>query len=328
MSKPTISIALAAYNGARYVREQLESFAAQRRLPDELVVCDDGSTDDTPEQVERFAVGAPFDVRLERNPRNLTTTPNFGKAISLCRGDLIFLSDQDDVWLPEKLEAMARHFESHPSVGGLICNGAVCGPNLESLGHSLWEAMWFNPAEQHLVREGRAIEVFVKHVVASGNTLAFRATFRDLVLPFPDLRDCADAWIATLIASVADFHILDQQLIRYRVHGENQFGNRRTGFREQIALARWQISEALFSHAECLYGAIEARLESADGFRERVSPATMDLIRGKVAHAATRDGMPAGFLSRLPVILREALNRGYWRYSYGAKSVGQDLFLR
>ena len=178
MSRPTISIALASYNGARYVREQLDSFAAQRRLPDELVVCDDGSTDDTAEQVERFAEGAPFEVRLERNARTLTTTPNFEKAISLCRGDLIFLSDQDDVWLPEKLAEMALHFEAHPGVGGLFCNGAVCGSDLEPLGYDLWEAQWFRPAEQQLVREGRAMEVFANHVVASGNTLAIRATFR------------------------------------------------------------------------------------------------------------------------------------------------------
>ena len=250
MSEPTISIALAAYNGARYVREQLDSFAAQRRLPDELVVCDDASTDGTAEQVECFAKGAPFEVRLERNPRTLTTTPNFEKAISLCRGDLIFLSDQDDVWLPEKLDEMAGHFEAHPEAGGLVCNGSVCGPDLESLGHSLWEALWFRASEQRLVREGRAIDVFVKHVVASANTLAFRATFRDLVLPFPDLHDCAEAWTATLIAAVADFHILDRELIRYRLHGENQFGSHRFNLREQIALARWQVSEGIFSHGE------------------------------------------------------------------------------
>jgi len=328
MSRPTISIALASYNGARYVREQLDSFAAQRRLPDELVVCDDGSTDDTAEQVERFAEEAPFEVRLERNARTLTTTPNFEKAISLCRGDLIFLSDQDDVWLPEKLAEMALHFEAHPGVGGLFCNGAVCGSDLEPLGYDLWEAQWFRPAEQRLVREGRAMEVFANHVVASGNTLAFRATFRDLVLPFPDLHDCADAWIATLIAAVADFHILDRELIRYRLHGENQVGNRRFGFRDQIEMARWQIAEGIFSHGERLYGAIEARLESASNSAWRAPGTTLALVRGKAAHSRARDRMPAGFFARLPVIARETLNRGYWRYSYGAKSVAQDLLLR
>ena len=328
MPKATISIALAAYNGSRYIGEQLESFSAQRRLPDELVVCDDGSTDGTPEQVERFASRAPFEVRLERNPNTLTTTPNFEKAVSLCRGDLIFLSDQDDVWLPEKLEKMAGYLEAHPEAGGLVCNGAVCNSNAEPLGYDLWEAQWFTPAEQRLVRDGRAVEVFVNHVVASGNTLAFRARFLDLVLPFPELHDCADAWIATLIAAVSEVHILDRELIRYRLHEENQVGNRRFGFRDQIQMARWQIEAGIFSHGERLYGAIEARLGEAGAFSGCASEATLAVIRGKADHSRVRDEMPSSFFTRLPSIAREILNRGYWRYSYGAKSVAQDLFLR
>ena len=131
-----------------------------------------------------------------------------------------------------------------------------------------------------------------------------------------------------MIAAVADFHILDRELVLYRVHGGNQFGNHRFGFREQIALARWQIAERIFSNAERLYGALEARLESESNSAWSSSEATLAVIRAKIAHARARDRMPAGFFARLPVIARETLNRGYWRYSYGAKSVAQDLFLR
>ncbi|MEE2678097.1 MAG: glycosyltransferase family 2 protein [Myxococcota bacterium] len=328
MPKATVSIALAAYNGSRYIGEQLESFAAQSRLPDELVVCDDGSSDGTPELVERFAARAPFEVRLERNPETLTTTPNFEKAVSLCRGDLVFLSDQDDVWLPEKIEEMADYLESHPDAGGVVCNGAVCDANADPLGYDLWEAQWFTPAEQRLVRDGRTLEVFVNHVVASGNTFAFRARFLDLVLPFPEIHDCADAWIATLIAAVSQVHILDRELIRYRLHEENQIGNRRFSFRDQIQMARWQIEAGIFSHGERLYGAMEGRLCEPGAFAGCASEASLALIRGKTEHSRVRDGMTGNFFARLPGIAREIINRGYWRYSYGAKSVAQDLFLR
>ena len=86
-----VSIAMATYNGSAYVAEQLDSFARQTRLPDELVICDDCSTDDTVAKLEAFAAYAPFSVRIERNPQNVATTANFGKAVDLCQGDVILL---------------------------------------------------------------------------------------------------------------------------------------------------------------------------------------------------------------------------------------------
>lgn len=98
-----ISIAMATYNGEQYIREQLDSLAAQTLLPYELVVCDDGSSDDTVGIVQEFAQGAPFLVSLYQNQDNLGFADNFHKAASLCSGDWIGFCDQDDVWLPNKL---------------------------------------------------------------------------------------------------------------------------------------------------------------------------------------------------------------------------------
>src|ERR687885_1327551 len=98
-----VSVAMCTYNGAAFLREQLQSLAAQARTPDELVVCDDASADATVRVVREFAAAAPFPVRLTVNERNLGSTKNFERAISLCAGDLVALSDQDDLWLPAKL---------------------------------------------------------------------------------------------------------------------------------------------------------------------------------------------------------------------------------
>lgn len=99
-----MSIAMATYNGARYLREQLDSFAAQTRLPDELVVCDDGSSDDTLNILEEFARTAPFQVRIFRNDVNLGYAQNFARALERCVGDLVFLSDHDNVWFEDKID--------------------------------------------------------------------------------------------------------------------------------------------------------------------------------------------------------------------------------
>lgn len=98
-----ISIAMATYNGAKYLQEQLDSFVTQTRQPDELVVCDDGSSDATVEILRHFAAGAPFAVEIHENEVNLSHAKNFEKALSLCGGDVIFFSDQDEVWFPEKV---------------------------------------------------------------------------------------------------------------------------------------------------------------------------------------------------------------------------------
>jgi hypothetical protein len=98
-----ISVAIASYNGAAFIAEQLASIAAQSRLPDELVVSDDGSQDATCAIVEDFAKTAPFPVRLLRQAVRLGVLENFYAAFVACTGDLLVYCDQDDVWMPEKL---------------------------------------------------------------------------------------------------------------------------------------------------------------------------------------------------------------------------------
>ena len=99
-----VSVAMATFNGSAFISEQLESLAAQNLLPCELVICDDGSTDGTLELIEIFSKAAPFPVRIFRNEVTLGFAENFLKAARLCSGDWISFCDQDDVWLPNKLE--------------------------------------------------------------------------------------------------------------------------------------------------------------------------------------------------------------------------------
>ncbi|MGA9588184.1 MAG: glycosyltransferase [Terracidiphilus sp.] len=99
----TISIAMATYNGERFIRRQLDSFARQTLLPSELIVCDDGSTDSTIAIVRDFSQSSPFPVFVFNNSTRLGYTANFLLAAQKCHGDLIAFSDQDDEWFPEKL---------------------------------------------------------------------------------------------------------------------------------------------------------------------------------------------------------------------------------
>lgn len=123
ISGPRISVAMATYNGERYIREQLESIAHQKLQPLELVVTDDGSTDVTLQITADFARSAPFPVRVFRNETRLGYADNFLKAASLCRGDLIAFSDQDDIWIENKLS---------------VCSGFFGNPEVLLVAHSGW----------------------------------------------------------------------------------------------------------------------------------------------------------------------------------------------
>src|SRR5205807_5785827 len=101
---------MCTYNGAKFLQEQLRSIVAQSRPVQEIIICDDCSADATCEIVEAFSSQHPGIVRLYRNDTRLGYSQNFAKAISLCRGDIIFLSDHDDSWLPTRVEKMAALF--------------------------------------------------------------------------------------------------------------------------------------------------------------------------------------------------------------------------
>jgi glycosyltransferase involved in cell wall biosynthesis len=149
----TISIAMATYNGARFIREQLDSLAAQTVLPMELIVTDDGSTDDTLAIIEEFAKTAQFQVQIVRNETQLGYKANFMKCAALCTGDLIAFCDQDDIWFRQKLERQLSHFAD--SMVFLSCHnvklidqqGRDLGRNLQqfrsSLSFSYWSASPF-----------------------------------------------------------------------------------------------------------------------------------------------------------------------------------------
>ena len=97
-----ISIAMATYNGEKYIKEQLQSLSNQTSLPFELVVGDDGSTDATLDILKEFCAHAPFPVRIHQNQANLGFARNFLDTARRCKGDWIAFCDQDDVWLPDK----------------------------------------------------------------------------------------------------------------------------------------------------------------------------------------------------------------------------------
>ncbi|MFL6335479.1 MAG: glycosyltransferase family 2 protein [Pyrinomonadaceae bacterium] len=218
-----LSIALGTYNGAAYLKEQLESFAAQTRAPDELVISDDHSTDDTLRLIEEFAATAGFPVRLSVNESNLGTAKNFEKAISLCRGDVIMLSDQDDIWHSDKLESVERIFEARPQLSLVFSDAELVDETLRLFDETLFDRLHFNGRKQRLVKSGRALDVQLRENLVCGCTVAFRANLKELVLPISaDGPLVHDGWIMLLVAAVGEIDFINRPLIKYRQHSAQQ----------------------------------------------------------------------------------------------------------
>lgn len=320
----TFSVAMCTYNGARYVGDQLESIAAQTRLPDELVVCDDASSDNTAAIVEAFANRVPFSVRLYINNVNLGSTKNFQRAISLCEGDLIALADQDDVWLPEKLSRLGMEFAKSPLPGLVFSDAEVANEEGKLLGQGMWESIGIQESELNRLRAGKALGDLLLGATVTGTTAVFRARFRELVLPIPErLPLIHDAWIALLIGCVAGIEPVKDRLVVYRRHGDQQVGPRRRlsaagGFDK--ALRRVNPYEATLEVAR----AVRERLldRQHNGFTPERALAELD---SRIAHLQTRATMPQGKLSRLPHVLRELLTWRYNLYSNGFYSAIKDL---
>src|SRR5258707_813052 len=120
----------------------------QKGLPDELVICDDCSTDNSADISREFAARADFPVSVIVNDSRLGSTKNFEKAISLCRFEIITLCDQDDIWHPQKLDRIADVFHQDEHMGAVFSDAELIDENSESLAGTLWSSGQFNLRKQ------------------------------------------------------------------------------------------------------------------------------------------------------------------------------------
>ncbi|MBV8780348.1 MAG: glycosyltransferase family 2 protein [Phycisphaerae bacterium] len=316
MPTTRVSIALCTLNGERYLPEQLDSYEKQTHLPDELIICDDGSNDRTRDIIASFASRAPFEVRCAANERSLGVVANFEHAISSCTGDLIFLSDQDDFWLPDKIARMLEAFENRPSIGLVVADATVADASLNPLGYTHWEGMRFN---RRLQRQTCAdpLGAMMKMCIFSGATMAFRAKLRPMLLPFPT-GWLHDRWIATAIASVAGIELIQTPLTLYRQHATNAIGGGRFS-NVDFALKHRDLPESVFDREANMYAAIIERIgESSDAKTRR-------RLAEKVAFLRRRGQMRNRTWTRLPMILRELLTGRYHRLGRGWLTMARDL---
>lgn len=216
--KQHVSIAMATYNGGKYLSQQLYSIIAQTHLPYEIIIVDDCSTDNTREVLSQYSSKYDF-IKLYFNETNLGVVKTFEYAISLCSGDFIALADQDDVWFPTKVEELVNNIGDNWLIhsDAMLVDSHLQIINASHFAYSKNKYKWS----------------FVDYLISNnvtGCTMMFKKQLLQYILPFPEGFYIHDHYIA-LVASYHDkIKLYDKPLIYYRQHGGNTIGARRLPF--------------------------------------------------------------------------------------------------
>ncbi len=220
-----ISVALCTYNGDKFIEEQIQSILQQTKAVDEIVVCDDGSKDTTLKIVRYVAETSNIQIRIYTNDKPLGVKENFRKAIELCEGDYIFLSDQDDIWLPHKVETIKTWFLEHPDKSVVFTDAYLVDEHRKRLEErTQFQGVGFRKLQQDMMQNGHGLEVFMMANRATGATMAFRKAS-------VELREddwgamLHDEYIAVKALLKDELGVIIEPLIEYRQHPDQQVGS-------------------------------------------------------------------------------------------------------
>ncbi len=324
MRAARVSVALCTYNGAAFIDEQLASIAAQGALVAEIVVADDGSSDDTLARVRAFGqslldTGSTIELRLLDGPGGHGVTKNFERAVAACRHELIALSDQDDRWLPGRLALQVQEFDARPQLLLLSADARLVDAAGQPLGATLLQTL--EVTEQVRDEFGRhPFDTLLRRNLVTGATVVFRRELLTLALPFPAAW-VHDEWLAIMAAARGQITLLAQPVVDYRQHGNNQIGVRAPTLANKIRRVlqpRGERNRELAVRSGILADKLaEAGLDAADA-RAAVQ---------KAAFERARAALPAARWRRPPGVLRLLQSGGYRRYaSQGRTDVLRDLF--
>ncbi|MDF9810476.1 glycosyltransferase involved in cell wall biosynthesis [Aurantimicrobium minutum] len=321
-----ISVALCTFNGALYLREQLESILTQTKLPAEIVISDDCSTDQTleiieivrKEQLELNPNINYISFQIIKNSASLGVTKNFEQALRLCNYPLISLCDQDDIWLPKRLETLSRCFVEDEELLLVFTNSDLIDKNSTFIGTSAFEALKVSHKEYALVAKGRASEVLLRRNIVTGATVMFRKKLLELASPFP-ASWLHDEWLALIASVEGRIKLSSGNQVLYRQHSSNQVGLRKLGLKHQIGR---MLLDGKQRNLKLLNRACE--MNNHHFFKHNLTT-IKDIAVQKYRHELVRSAYPENRVSRILPILREIQTGRYSTFGLGLSDILRDL---
>ncbi len=319
-----VAVAMATFNGERFIAEQLESILHQTRLPDEIVISDDYSTDKTlavaKKILEPTCAERGIDLTIVSHDGPAGVSANFHHAVSQTSADVIALADQDDVWHAEKLETLVPHFEVLPELLMVHSDADLIDEAGESLGMGVLESLRITGRERHDLVTSRGIRALVRRNLVTGQTALIRRSLVELSADIPE-GWVHDEWWA-LVAASMDGLLLDPRVFQsYIQHAGNEIGASRSG---------WDRLKERFSEPQSAFrDRHRVRHQGLERFMDAPSwpgnEEATDLLRGRLRHYAWQAQLPASHLLRIGPIVWKLVTGEYSRYRRGFFDAVRDL---
>lgn len=247
-NNPTINILLATYNGEKYIEEQIDSVLAQTYKNWNIIVRDDRSTDKTVEILKKYAKKYSNKIRLiQDEDGNLGATHNFTRLLGYAQEDYIMFCDQDDVWLPQKIEITFKKLQGIEKEYGnnfpllIHTDLKVVDENLDIISDSFWKYQKLNP------QKGRSLNRLLIQNVVTGSTMMINKILRDLSMPIPQESVMHDWWIALVASSFGKIAYIPIPTVLYRQYGTNVIGAKKWDINHAIKkiLMFWERKELI-----------------------------------------------------------------------------------
>ena len=221
----SVSVVIATHNGERYLKQQIDSVLAELQLGDELIVVDDASLDSTSELMASLTWQS---LRIVKNTSNIGVLRTFERALMLAHGDVVFLCDQDDIWLPGKRAAFLEAFAANAltlvvvSDAQLIdANGAMLAPSFMATRGGF---------------QGGLLSTLIRNRYL-GCAMAMRREVLTVALPIPRYVPMHDMWLGAVACVAGRVHYIASPLLQYRRHGGNVSPSTRQGW---LKMLRWR----------------------------------------------------------------------------------------
>ncbi|MBO7453027.1 MAG: glycosyltransferase family 2 protein [Clostridiales bacterium] len=306
-----VSVVVCTYNGEKYISDQLKSIVAQTRKVDEIILCDDNSTDQTVDIADGILKESGIPYRFIVRNKNVGVVENFYSGIMEAQGDYIFTCDQDDIWELNKVEIFSKE-AGRSSKLLYFSNGYIVDSDGETVIGDLWKSYLFD-----FTNSSNMTKVLLNHCVVTGAAMMISKDIIHIAGRIPD-GWLHDSWFA-IIASLNDSIVpINNKTFRYRQHSNNVVGTRERNVKAKIQswLKNFQVLKRVRTKEYIRYKA----LNDVD------SPKYNKEINGCIEfwHDLTMIEN-SGLLRSIKIVMRHQLNGDYKKYQYGFRSSFRDF---
>ncbi|QQS06094.1 MAG: glycosyltransferase [Fibrobacterota bacterium] len=311
-----VSVAICTWNGERWIAEQLRSIISQTREVDEIVLIDDGSSDQTLQIAKALLSESGLPHWVFQNTANVGSSKNFQLAAEKCTGDVLLFSDQDDSWKPNKVERILEVLQENPDAQWAFSDLELCDGSLNSIGKTMWQKVGFGSTRLSQFMRGEQLEVILKRPIVTGAGLALRQSCLKECTPFqtPWIHD---HWISLVLSGKGHKGIaISECLVKYRLHQSQQVGARQAALSAQITRSVQTGPAGYLEECDALRKLHPYLCEKENGW---------GLVSKKIEHFQARAELRRRpRIQRVATIARE-LSNGNYRFSWSWLAPLNDL---